>query len=408
MRAYQHDWLKSLDARAGGSAASSAPSTRATSRRRSSKGAAGRPRHHLLHLRHHRQPQGRHAHPRQRASAMARELRSRGVARSTDDYSLAYLPMAWVGDALYTLVHEPRRSASACNCPESPETVQRDLRELGPTDAPGAAAHLGEHADRGAGARRRRPAAQAPDVRLLPRAWPSARRSCAPTASPCPLGLRLATALGEFFVYGPVRDQLGLRRARWALTGGAPLGPDTFRFFRSIGVNLKQVYGSTETTGLVSLQPDARGQSHHGGPAVPGHRGARSPTAARCSCASRGVFQGYLKNDEATREVIDADGLVPHRRRRLHRPARAPRHHRPRQGRRRARRRHALRAAVHREQAQVQPVHPRGGGLRQRAAVRDGHDRHRHRARSGNWAERRGLAYTSYMDLTPEGRRSAG
>ena len=75
------------------------------------------------------------------------------------------------------------------------------------------------------------------------------------------LGLRLKYALGEFFVYGPVRDQLGLRRTRFALTGGAPLGPDTFRFFRAIGVNLKQVYGSTETTGLVSLAAERRGES---------------------------------------------------------------------------------------------------------------------------------------------------
>ena len=85
-----------------------------------------------------------------------------------------------------------------------------------------------------------------------------------------PVGLRLTTALGEFLVYGPVRDQLGLRQARWALTGGAPLGPDTFRFFRSIGVNLKQVYGSTETTGLVSLQPDQEANPSTAGRPVTG------------------------------------------------------------------------------------------------------------------------------------------
>src|SRR5947208_17153717 len=85
-----------------------------------------------------------------------------------------------------------------------------------------------------------------------------------------PLGLRVRVALGEFFVYGPLRDQLGLRRVRWALTGGAPLGPDTFRFFRSIGVNLKQVYGSTETTGLVSLQPNAEANPTTAGRPCPG------------------------------------------------------------------------------------------------------------------------------------------
>ena len=61
---------------------------------------------------------------------------------------------------------------------------------------------------------------------------------------------RLGLAAGELFVYGPVRDQLGLRNARWCYTGGAPLGPDTYRFFRSFGINLKQVYGATEASAL--------------------------------------------------------------------------------------------------------------------------------------------------------------
>ena len=124
---------------------------------------------------------------------------------------------------------------------------------------------------------------------------------------PVPAGLRLATALGEFFVYGPVRDQLGLRQAKWALTGGAPLGPDTFRFFRSIGVNLKQVYGSTETSGLVSLQPDTEANPTSAGRPVPG---IEVKIAERGEVLVRGcsIFKGYLKNEDATREVIDPEG----------------------------------------------------------------------------------------------------
>ena len=124
---------------------------------------------------------------------------------------------------------------------------------------------------------------------------------------PVPAGLRLATALGEFFVYSPVRDQLGLLRTKWALTGGAPLGPDTFRFFRSIGVNLKQVYGSTETTGLVSLQPDHEANPSTAGRPVPGVEikiGDRGEVLVK-GCV---VFKGYFRNEEATREVIDPDG----------------------------------------------------------------------------------------------------
>jgi long-chain acyl-CoA synthetase len=124
---------------------------------------------------------------------------------------------------------------------------------------------------------------------------------------PVPLGLRLGCALGEFFVYGPVRDQLGLRRARWAYTGGAPLGPDTFRFFRSIGVNLKQVYGSTESTGLISLQPDREANPITAGRPCPGID-VRIGDRGEVLVKSAGIFKGYFKNEEATREVIDREG----------------------------------------------------------------------------------------------------
>src|SRR5258705_10670148 len=124
---------------------------------------------------------------------------------------------------------------------------------------------------------------------------------------PLPAGLRLATALGEFFVYGPVRDQLGLRRTKWALTGGAPLGPEAFRLFRSIGVNLTQVYGSTETTGLVSLQPDREANPTTAGRPVPGEEiriGDRGEVLVKGST----VFKGYFRNEESTREGIGPDG----------------------------------------------------------------------------------------------------
>src|SRR5439155_24205126 len=81
---------------------------------------------------------------------------------------------------------------------------------------------------------------------------------------------RLGLVLGEMLVYGPVRDQLGLRRARWVYTGGAPLGPDTFRFFRAFGVNIKQVWGSTELAGLASLQPAGDADPDTVGRVIPG------------------------------------------------------------------------------------------------------------------------------------------
>jgi long-chain acyl-CoA synthetase len=185
-----------------------------------------------------------------------------------DDNWLAYLPMAWVGDSLYTLVINLMVGFTV-NCPESPETVQRDLRELGPT-AVLAPPRIWENMLTGVQVR----AADAPGVkrRVFQTFRAAAERAeiLRAEGKPLPVGLRVLRALGEFFVYGPVRDQLGLRRARWAYTGGAPLGPDTFRFFRAFGVNLKQVYGSTEVTGLVSLQPDAEANPTTAGRPCPG------------------------------------------------------------------------------------------------------------------------------------------
>jgi long-chain acyl-CoA synthetase len=224
--------------------------------------------------------------------------------RPDDDY-LAYLPMAWVGDAFYTLIMS-LYVGFATNCPESPETVQRDLRELGPTLIL-APPRIWENMltgvmvranDAGALKRRvfeffRRAAEQAEILRS--------------DGKPVPGSLKLKCALGEFFVYGPVRDQLGLRRSRWALTGGAPLGPDTFRFFRAIGVNLKQVYGSTETTGLVSLQPSTEANPNTAGRPCQGIE-VKIAERGEVLVRSGGTFRGYLKNEAATREVIDDDG----------------------------------------------------------------------------------------------------
>jgi long-chain acyl-CoA synthetase len=124
---------------------------------------------------------------------------------------------------------------------------------------------------------------------------------------PVPPALRLARAAGEVLVYRPVRDQLGLRRARWAYTGGAALGPDTFRFFRAFGVNLKQVYGSTEVSALVSVQPDAEANPVTVGRPCRGIE-VRIGDRGEVMVRSAGIFKGYFKAPEATREVIDGDG----------------------------------------------------------------------------------------------------
>jgi len=199
-----------------------------------------------------------------------------------DDW-LAYLPMAWIGDAVYTMVVQ-MIVGFACNCPESPETVQRDLRELGPS-AFLAAPRIWENLLTQIQVR-------ASDASWLKRKTYEYFRDQAiegelmrAAGKPVPAYLRVILAIGEFLVYGPVRDQIGLRRARWCLTGGAPLGADTFRFFRAFGVNLKQVYGSTELSAFVSVQPDSAPTPTRSARPVPGSRCA-SRTMAKCWCAA--------------------------------------------------------------------------------------------------------------------------
>jgi long-chain acyl-CoA synthetase len=221
------------------------------------------------------------------------------------DEILCYLPMAWIGDSLLSLVLALLVGFVA-NCPEGPETVQRDLRELGPTiiiappriwenlltslrvragDATPLKRRLFEFFQRLAD---RAELLRAEDKKLPP-------------------AMRLGLALGEFLVYAPVRDQLGFRRARLVYTGGAPLGPDAFRFFRSFGVNLKQVWGATELSGLASLQPDGEANPDTVGPVLAGTE-VRISREGEVLIRSNGVFQGYYKQPEATEETLTVDG----------------------------------------------------------------------------------------------------
>ncbi len=222
-----------------------------------------------------------------------------------DDEWLSYLPMAWVGDSIYSTVLS-LVVGFACNCPESPETVQRDLRELGPTIVL-APPRIWENMLTALQVR-------AADATPLKRRVFEGLRAAAERAEtlradgkPVPLGLRAACALGEILVYRPVRDQLGLARARWAYTGGAPLGPDTFRFFRSFGINLKQVYGSTEVSALVSIQPDREADPITVGRPCPGIE-VKIADRGEVLIRGAGVFKGYFKAADATREVIDPEG----------------------------------------------------------------------------------------------------
>ncbi len=166
---------------------------------------------------------------------------------------------------------------------------------------------------------------------------------------------------------GRCSNALGMSRIRVAYTAGEAIGPDLFRFYRSLGINLKQLYGSTETRCSSACSRTARCKPDTVGTPIAGRRGQdrrqRRGAVSRAPACSRNT----TSNPEATAETKRRRRLVPYRRRRLLRRRRAPEDHRPRQGRGQARGRHAVRAEVHREQAQVLPVHQGGGGLRRRA-----------------------------------------
>jgi long-chain acyl-CoA synthetase len=215
--------------------------------------------------------------------------------------------MAWIGESLFSLVLT-LLVGFTCNCPERPQTVQRDLRELGPTIAI-APPRVWENMLTQLRVR----AADSTPLKhrlfeffrgLAERAEQRKGEGNQPS-----LISRLSLALGEVLVYGPVRDQLGLRRARWVYTGGAPLGPDTFRFFRAFGVNIKQVWGSTELAGLASLQPDGEADPDTVGRVIPGSD-VRIAEDGEVLIRSAAVFKGYYKQPDATRETMTDDGWL--------------------------------------------------------------------------------------------------
>ncbi|USX23954.1 AMP-binding protein [Oxalobacteraceae bacterium OTU3REALA1] len=218
---------------------------------------------------------------------------------------LSYLPMAWVGDCLFSFA-QAMTAGFTVNCPESGDTVMTDMREIGPTYyfAP---PRVFENMLTTVMIRME-------DAGAIKRAMfhyfmVVARRSGAAIldGKAVPLADRLSYALGRVLVYGPLKNVLGLSRVRVAYTAGAAIGPDLFRFYRSIGVNLKQFYGSTETCAYICLQPDGQIKFDSVGLPAPGvevklaDNGevlVKSPTLMDC----------YYKRPDATREAIDAQG----------------------------------------------------------------------------------------------------
>ena len=225
-----------------------------------------------------------------------------------DDEFVSFLPLAWIGEQM---------SSIACglyagfkvNFPEAPETVQHDMREIGPQM-----------------------------VFSPPRIWESLvsqvqvkiedttpfKRFMYNWAMPIgyrmantrfekkepSLGLKILYTLADWLVFQNIKDQLGLRRLKRAYTGGAALGPDVFRFFHALGVNLKQIYGQTEIVGIAVVHRDGDIKFQTVGLPIPETEVKIDPDTGEILMRSPAVMKGYYRNPEATAEALDEEGWL--------------------------------------------------------------------------------------------------
>ncbi|MBO9535424.1 AMP-binding protein [Herbaspirillum sp.] len=223
-----------------------------------------------------------------------------------DDDILCYLPLAWVGDFLYSFAQQ--HVAGFClNCPESPNTVMSDLREIGPTYyfAP---PRIYENI------------LTQVMIRIEDAGWIKrkmfhgfmrvARRVGMRILDKKPgvsLADRLQYALGDLLVYGPLKNVLGMSRLRVAYTGGEAIGPDLFDFYRSLGINLKQLYGMTETCVTVCMQPSGDVKLDSVGRPMKGVE-VRIDDNGEVLVRSPGLMKEYFNRPDATAEAIDPQG----------------------------------------------------------------------------------------------------
>ncbi|TMV93965.1 long-chain fatty acid--CoA ligase [Thioclava sp. BHET1] len=224
-----------------------------------------------------------------------------------NDEVLAYLPLAWVGDFIFS-VGQAYWTGFTVNCPESPDTMMTDLREIGPTyffapprvfeqqlttvmirmeDAGRVKKWLFDH-------------------------FMSVARAVGPDildGKPVGLGKRLSYWLGDLLVYGPLKNTLGYSRIRVGYTAGEAIGPEIFSFYRALGINLKQLYGQTEASVFITQQPDGEVRADTVGVPSPGVE-LRIAESGEVFYRSPGTFVEYYKNAESTASTKDPEGWV--------------------------------------------------------------------------------------------------
>jgi long-chain acyl-CoA synthetase len=218
---------------------------------------------------------------------------------------LAYMPLAWIGQNIFSYA-QWLACGYVVNCPESAATITIDLKEVGPTYyfAPprvfeGLLTSVMIRMEDAGGLKRG----------MFKKFMDVAKRvgPAKMNGESVGLGDSILYALGNLCVYGPLRNNLGMSRVRVAYTAGEAIGPDLFTFYRSIGINLKQLYGSTETAVFVCLQPDNAARADTVGIPIDGVE-IKLADNGEIMVKSPGLLKEYYKNPTATAEVKTADG----------------------------------------------------------------------------------------------------
>ena len=220
---------------------------------------------------------------------------------------LAYLPMAWVGDFIFS-VGQAYWCGFCTNCPESTTTMYENLHEIGPTYFFAPPRYFEERITvltirmEDAGPFKRG---------MYKRFMKLASRVGPKILDGKPVGLwdRLVYAVGNVLVYRPVRNRAGMSNVRVAYTAGEAIGPEIFDFWRSLGINLKQLYGQTEASVFITQQPDNEVRADTVGVPSPGVE-LRIAESGEVFYRSPGVFVEYYKNAESTADTKDAEGWV--------------------------------------------------------------------------------------------------
>jgi long-chain acyl-CoA synthetase len=224
-----------------------------------------------------------------------------------DDDILAYLPMAWVGDFIFS-VGQALWTGFCTNCPESADTMHVDLREIGPTYyfAPPRVFET-----QLTSVMIRMEDASKFKKKLFDYYMAHARKVGPAILDGEQVSFvdRVKYRLGELFIYGPLKNTLGLSRVRVGYTAGEAIGPEIFDFYRSLGINLKQLYGQTEATVFITAQPDGQVRSDTVGVTCPGVE-LKIADNGEVFYRSPGVFVEYYKNPESTADTKDAEGWV--------------------------------------------------------------------------------------------------